>query len=353
MQEGCNSLPLTQPRIYKQAGTHRRCVHAADTRRGRIPGSVPASTPRNRPPADERSGNTAGEAAPHRSRGRRPPWGRALRLPAPRRGQSGDGSGVRPRRRVPSRRGGRRGSPGTRTHAHTPPARPAPAAEAEPGFPRPRCSPLLGVQLPLQPPLADESHGAAQPSCRRRRRCRPGRAAARGGGESGPARGRRQAGSRSGGPGRGRPPRLYHRRGGGRWHKPPGKRSLRAPRVLRPRPGCGGAAGLQGRRGEGALRSAGAAGLPRRGGPQRGGAAAHPRSLRRPGRSCCRRLSRTDAGTEVPRGPGLTAAGAACGNTAPAGPGSLMAGPKIVFVGRRREGLALLQRERVCLMAVK
>lgn len=107
-------------------------------------------------------------------------------------------------------------------------------------------SPLLGVQLPLQPPLANESHGAARPK-RRRCRCheqaRPRRASGRRGERAGP---RPQAGSRSGGPGRGRPPRLYCRRGGGKVAQAAGEGNVSAPSALRPRPGCSVSTALQG-----------------------------------------------------------------------------------------------------------
>lgn len=123
-------------------------------------------------------------------------------------------------------------------------------AGAERGRPGPagQCrSPLLGVQLPLQPPPPDESHGAARPRRRCCRHSRPGRARPRLR-EAGRAAGRGR--SRAGSPAR--PVRSAGEAGEGGTGKRPGKRSRSAPRVLRPRPGCGFSAlrGLRGAHGE-------------------------------------------------------------------------------------------------------
>lgn len=151
--------------------------------------------------------------AQHSSRPPTRPLRRALRPPRPG-GPHGPGprpgGGARPEGRVcvcvwrPGHGGSDPLSPAKERRARPPVLPrgkrshpPAPAAEAEWGWPWPAgqgCSPLLGVQLPLQPPLADESHGAARPRCRRRRRrrhsrpgqARPRRASGRRGERAGP-----------------------------------------------------------------------------------------------------------------------------------------------------------------------
>lgn len=97
-------------------------------------------------------------------------------------------------------------------------------------------SPLLGVQLPLLLPLADEGHGAPRPRCGRSTpgRVGPGRASGRRGEQRGPQEPTGLAGL----VGDARP--AYTGREAGK-----GKEGCRH-RTLRPRPGCGGAAAAWG-----------------------------------------------------------------------------------------------------------